>query len=405
MMRRKLSVGLLLLMLCPHALGTATSSPPDNQKQKRKPGHLYQVSEPDAKTGKKRVGFIDRTGRLVIGFDKLPETTDGVGEFHDGRARIYLEMERADKAKGSWRHIAGYIDETGAMVIAPRFKFAYDFSEGLARVALEGVAGFIDLEGKVVIKIDAWVGDFHEGLAAASMPGGREPLGYIDRLGTMVIKPQYQFADDFSEGLAGVQVDDKWGFINRQGELVIAPRFGLRREQRHPENVISSGRFSEGLACVRLGDLYGYIDKRGKFVIPPQFSSAQDFSEGLAWAISKDSTKRGWINKAGQWVITKVSGNGFSVDFSQETLTEGWMDHSFSEGLFPIVVDDGDSNKARRGYINTRGTVVIEPRELRDAEPFVGDLAHVTFNDKSRPGWDPPYAYINKKGNYIWRTK
>ena len=40
--------------------------------------------------------------------------------------------------------------------------------------------------------------------------------------------------------------------------------------------------FSEGLAAVRVGAKYGYIDKQGKIVIKPQLDCAGPFSEGLA---------------------------------------------------------------------------------------------------------------------------
>src|SRR5882724_3631450 len=40
--------------------------------------------------------------------------------------------------------------------------------------------------------------------------------GYIDKTGKLVIQPQYEgsSASSFSEGLAAVEVGDKWGFID-----------------------------------------------------------------------------------------------------------------------------------------------------------------------------------------------
>ena len=40
--------------------------------------------------------------------------------------------------------------------------------------------------------------------------------------------------------------------------------------------------FSQGLAVARADGLYGYVDIDGQWVIAPQFESAQPFSEGLA---------------------------------------------------------------------------------------------------------------------------
>ncbi len=49
--------------------------------------------------------------------------------------------------------------------------------------------------------------------------------GYIDRDGKTVIPPQFEFAEEFSEGLALVQLNGKWGFIDASGTLVIDARY------------------------------------------------------------------------------------------------------------------------------------------------------------------------------------
>ena len=64
--------------------------------------------------------------------------------------------------------------------------------------------------------------------------------------GKFIINPQFDYADDFSEGLAAVRVGDrntgKWGYIDKKGKFVINPRF----DWAFP--------FSEGLAVVRIGE-------------------------------------------------------------------------------------------------------------------------------------------------------
>src|SRR6185369_3780940 len=172
------------------------------------------------------------------------------------------------------------------VAIAAAFDVAKDFSEGLAYVEVEadGFKGFIDRMGRRVITFAGKrAKDFHEGLAASQSEGNK--WGYINRSGNWIVRPQYEFADDFSEGLAGVVVNGKYGFINKQGELVIPAHFDLRRERRHPELLISAGRFKEGLAAVAVDRLYGYINKQGTFAVQPRFFTAQAFSEGLAFVV------------------------------------------------------------------------------------------------------------------------
>ena len=106
-------------------------------------------------------GFINRKGKQVIPARfPMREKWYPLG-FHEGLA---LVPDRDDK----W----GFIESKGVMVIPARYRFAYSFSEGLARVATsEGSGfGFIDLQGRYVIapRFET-VGDFSEGLASFRM--------------------------------------------------------------------------------------------------------------------------------------------------------------------------------------------------------------------------------------------
>src|SRR5882724_1898371 len=46
----------------------------------------------------------------------------------------------------------GYIDQTGSVVISPRFDQCWSFSEGLAGVELQHKLGFIDETGSLVVR-------------------------------------------------------------------------------------------------------------------------------------------------------------------------------------------------------------------------------------------------------------
>ena len=43
--------------------------------------------------------------------------------------------------------------------------------------------------------------------------------GYIDQQGEVAIAPQFDYAADFSEGLAAVQQDGRYGYIDTDGKL------------------------------------------------------------------------------------------------------------------------------------------------------------------------------------------
>lgn len=75
--------------------------------------------------------------------------------------------------------------------------------------------------------------------------------GFKDRYGNVIIKPTYEFADDFSEGLALVRMARRFGFIDEQDKIKIAFLY---------DNAES---FKNGKAFVRINRNEFYIDKNG----------------------------------------------------------------------------------------------------------------------------------------------
>ncbi len=78
--------------------------------------------------------------------------------------------------------------------------------------------------------------------------------GYINDKGESITPIQFNQAQPFSEGLAGVFQGKKFGYINGQGEYVIEPQYD------------NGSEFSEGLATVRLGKMERVIDKQGNTI-------------------------------------------------------------------------------------------------------------------------------------------
>lgn len=336
------------------------------------------------RNGDGRFGFIDKTGKLVIDFKRLPAGAL-VGEFSEGLASLCLRDDRGGGCLGF-----GFIDENGKVVIAPRFIRAGRFSEGLAYVETKEGAGFINHQGEMVIKLNEEEDrEFIEGLAAV-----RTGLGwsFIDRSGKLITKERYTRVENFSEGLAAVSIGTgggaKYGFINKAGEMVIQPQFLPRLG--HHDYIAYLSRFAEGLARVKVNNLYGYIDRRGEFVIKPQFRDAEDFSEGLA-SVEAEDGKRGYIDKSGRVVLT---------------LRDAARGESFKEGLaVALFIIAG---KPKYGYIDRTGKVVIEPR-FDSAFEFIEGVAEVyVVVEVTTPAGlqaQGKSAYINRAGNFIWKPQ
>ena len=150
---------------------------------------------------------------------------------------------------GKW----GYINTAGEYVIEPQFYDAYSSQKSDGRTTTK----YVD---------NAWY--FSEGLVRVMIG---DKWGYIDREGKIVIEPQFDLAFFFDNGLALVREnDEKKGYINTEGEFVVVP-------QVDPPFYIST--LSNGLAVLKIDDKHGYINAKGEVVIEPQFDNARGFKK------------------------------------------------------------------------------------------------------------------------------
>ena len=349
------------------------ASPIGNQSEAPEVANEAGTLIPILDSATDKFGFIDQSGTEVV-----PCKYDFAYSFSEGLARVELN--------GKW----SFIDKSGNEVIPCRYDFAYSFYEGLARVKLNGKYGFIDQSGTEVIpcKYDD-VDDFYEGLARVELNG---KYGFIDQSGTEVIPCKYDDVDDFSEGFARVELNGKYGYIDQNGTEVIPCKY----------DDVSWRSFSEGLAAVELNDKWGFIDQSGTEVITCKYDWAGYFSEGLA--VVKLNGKRGFIDQSGNEVIP-CKYYGLS-DFSEGLATVylngkwGFIDQSgtevipckydyvndFSEGLARVKLN------GKFGFIDQSGNEVI-PCRYDFAEVFSEGLARVYLNGKR--------GFIDQSGNEV----
>ncbi|MEA1910455.1 MAG: WG repeat-containing protein, partial [Spirochaetota bacterium] len=118
----------------------------------------------------------------------------------------------------------------------------------------------------------------------------------IDENSNWLAEPIYSYMSSFQEDMAVIKKDELFGYLNFKGIEIIKPQYN------------TAYRFSEGLAVVIKGSyetgLRGYIDTEGNYVIEPKFNWAYSFNNGLAHIAYGDysSGTFGYINKKGELV-------------------------------------------------------------------------------------------------------
>lgn len=318
---------------------------------------------------------------------------------------------------GKW----GYYDRKGRVVIKPQYEMANPFINGMAEVWRNESSqkSFIDMQGREIADRNFASNHFSEGLMPVNID---KKYGYVDEQVKMVIFPQFADAGDFSEGLAPVKIDGKWGYIDHQGRVVIAPQFssadsfyeglalvGIPKELPSQAGESLDERFLLSVCSFAQDEIFGFINKRGELVIAPQFERAWEFSDGRARVLVVDKKLLESDNprQACKWGYLDQTGNiAVAPQFNEAG--------DFSEGLAPVRIG------SKWGYIDTSGKVVIAP-QFEYALNFTDGLALVavgrTKTDWPHPGltiWRVRYigkqGYIDHTGKFVserlsWKSK
>src|SRR5262245_18629398 len=114
--------------------------------------------------------------------------------------------------------------------------------------------------------------------------------GFRDRLTKAEVIPRrFERALPFSEGLAAVRVEGRFGYIDERGDPVIPPQYDL------------AGGFYQGLAEVLIGDKTGVIDREGRFVVEPRFGRSMPFTRDVLIAREGQWESSNWLDSDALW--------------------------------------------------------------------------------------------------------
>ena len=189
----------------------------------------------------------------------------------------------------------------------------------------------------------------------------------------------YDHADGFVDGLARVQRDGKWGFIDKSGKEVV------------PCEWDDIYYFINGLALVEKNGKYGFINKKNEAIVPIEYDSAIDFADGNGVAAVSKFTDEGelWaiIDDRGKFVTSfiysdvarDVSGTHVYIDCEDENgmfSQESYMIDKFGNRIDEPSDDKNDLEIVKRegkyGVINKKNDIIV---------PFVFDRITQRFGE------------------------
>jgi hypothetical protein len=205
--------------------------------------------------------------------------------------------------------------------------------------------GFVDLSGDVVIE-RAGYNEFPggKGLVAKKDENGR--YGLVDTKNKWVVPPEYKFIGEFSDGLFSVRKDNKSGFMDENGKIVIDFKFD-----------VVSGRFFNGAALVKVNDLYGLIDKKGNYIIEPKFQDCYANSANLI-AVEYNG-KIGFIDRRSGRVVIDFKYYVYDDPENPAIKVKKVGSYEFDQGRALVFLNGSRPRRLKMAVIDESGEIIF----------------------------------------------
>jgi len=197
---------------------------------------------------------------------KMIKNASYLGPYKDGLCTINIgglyDQSKKKVNGGKW----GYINIDGIITLPALYDFIGTGNENYSVVRRNQSWGLFNLVTHEVKLIEeaSCLGTCYDGLCRINVGGTYNietnkisggKWGYYALDKGIAIEPSFSMAKSFSEGIAAIQIESKWGFINKNGEMVVPCEY---------DDLISS--YSDGKGELLMNDNIYVFDKDGKTI-------------------------------------------------------------------------------------------------------------------------------------------
>lgn len=363
------------------------------------------------------VAYIDTTGKIII--DREFETDYEIyfinfegKEYPSIRFPQYAYFSEGKatykKSWGFWfikfGDEYGVVDSLGNIIIKPQEKIIWKYKNNFVRISIPLKSADYTYDEQYTFLNTKGEYSFLEKINSPEVLETIPSSLIIEQGGEKYKILTFKYASDFNDGWATVLYNDKFNFINTQGNLF--SKIGFDDVQT----------FSEGKAVVKLDSNWYILDSTGK-VIYPKKSEKDDsyiFNNRIKYIWSyhngvaryTDGEVMSFLNTEGKLASCSLYklANDFSEGFATIQLANGKYNFTdlqgkllskenfdgagnFNSGLARVLIDE------KWGYIDKSAKLVIE-NQFDFAQDFNDGFAYVWKDNK--------LMIINTIGKVIW---
>ncbi|MFN5148332.1 MAG: WG repeat-containing protein [Flavobacteriia bacterium] len=298
---------------------------------------------------------------ILVNKQRIYGLTDGKGnrKGHVNLVDISPRNERGHAVVTDTQAKKGVMDSLGNVLISCRFNELRYIGADRYEVILEQKHGIIDVNGTFIYQSNfQHISRYSENLVCVQKD--EEHIAYIGLQGDEIIQLKAEWGLEFQDGRAAVLKNEKWGYINNHGELVIDYQY---------EQALG---FYNGIAPVSVRGAefnmrWRLIDTLGKYINDQTYCEIYGFKSGYAKAF-KNGSGYGIIDSEGkEFLPCKYHIDGFGSQ-------EDWFIHD------RMLIRETNSQKSALLITKKRDTICNLKNYI--AGYFVQDLEQ---NEAFRP--------------------